>query len=228
MIETPIVRIEEISTLKSRENLIIYENQIYRGSISSKANVSSLADKYEMALRSPEYVVNGLTASPQITRGYNQSIKQYIKKGYMRKSQEQDKSESRSNLPHVPVIMPDQDSTETRIVHVIDTSTKIDSLSLNGAMHNRPNLQQCLFDEPLRFSRSSVAVVCGIAEMYLRIVSVPADNPCHSFLWRGSIQNCPSESKHDRKLLDPSREIEEGRLKLAWTMTTYRVSKRLE
>ena len=103
--------------------------------------------------------------------------------------------------------MPDQDSTETRIV--IDTSTKIDGLSLNGAMHNRQKLQQRLFDEPLRFSRSSVAVVYGIAEMYLHIGSVPPDKPCHSFLWRGSIQNCPPESKHGRNLLDPSREIEE-------------------
>ena len=59
------------------------------------------------------------------------------------------------------------------------------------------------------FQPSSVAVVCGMAEMYLRIGSVPADKPCHSFLWRGSIQNCPPESKHGRKLLDPSREIEE-------------------
>ena len=35
MIETPIVRIEEISTLKSREKSITYENQIWRGSIQN-------------------------------------------------------------------------------------------------------------------------------------------------------------------------------------------------
>ena len=138
MIETPIVRIEDIATMKSRKKSITYENQIYRGSISSKENVASLADKHEMALCRPEYVVNGLTASLQITRGYNQSIKQYIEKGYMRKSQEQEHSKSGSNLPQIPVIMPVKDSTETRIV--IDTSTKMDGLSLNGAMHNRPNL----------------------------------------------------------------------------------------
>ena len=177
MIETPIVRIEEIATLmKSRKKSITYENKIYRGSISSKENVASLADKHEMAMCRPEYVVNGLTASPQIPRGYNQSIKQYIEQGYMRKSQEQEQSESESNLPQVPVIMPDKDSTEKRIV--IDTSTKMDGLSLNGAMHKRPNLQRRLFDELLRFSRSSVVVVCGIAEIYLRIGSVPADKPC--------------------------------------------------
>ena len=134
-----------------------------------------------------EYVVNGLTASPQITRGKNQSIKQYIEKGYMRKSQEQEQPESGINRPQVPVIMRDKDSTETRIV--IDTSARMDGLSLNGAMHNRPNLQRHLFDELLCFSRSSVAVVCGIG-------SVPADKPCHSFLWRGSIQNRPPESKY--------------------------------
>ena len=55
----------------------------------------------------------------------------------MRKSQEQEQSESGSNLPQIPVLMPEKDSTETRIA--IDTSTKMDGLSLNGSMHNRPN-----------------------------------------------------------------------------------------
>ena len=37
----------------------------------------------------------------------------------------------------------------------------------------------------LRFRRQPVALVCDIAEMYLRIGIAPEDQPFHRFLWRG-------------------------------------------
>ena len=41
-------------------------------------------------------------------------------------------------------------------------------------------------DVLLRFRRSPVAVVCDIAEMYLRIGIAAEDKPYHRFLWRGT------------------------------------------
>ena len=46
-----------------------------------------------------------------------------------------------------------------------------------------PKLQRELIDVLLRFRRYPVAVVCDIAEMYLRIELCPEDQSCHRFLW---------------------------------------------
>ena len=47
-----------------------------------------------------------------------------------------------------------------------------------------PKLQRDLFHVLLRFGKRAVALVCDIAEMYLRIEIAPEDRPFHRFLWR--------------------------------------------
>ena len=49
-----------------------------------------------------------------------------------------------------------------------------------------PKLQRDLLDVLLRFRRRPVAVICDIAEMYLRIGIAAGDKPYHRFLWRGT------------------------------------------
>ena len=51
-------------------------------------------------------------------------------------------------------------------------------------IYRDPKLQTDLFDVLLRFRRYPVALVCDIAEMYLRIWLSPEDRPYHRFLWR--------------------------------------------
>ena len=81
------------------------------------------------------------------------------------------------------MLRPDKDTTKTRIV--FDASAKYDCQSLNDVIYQGPKLQQDLFDVLLRFRRLPVAVVCDIAEMYLRIGIAPEDKRFHRFLWRG-------------------------------------------
>ena len=95
------------------------------------------------------------------------------------------------------MIRPDKETTKTKIV--FNASATCDGVSLNGVFHQGPKLQQDLFDELLRFSRFPVAVVCDIAEMYLRIGIASGDKPYHRFLWRGIIQNrSPDVFEFDR------------------------------
>lgn len=85
------------------------------------------------------------------------------------------------------MISPDKEKTKTRTV--FDASAKCDGVSLNDGIHQGPKLQQDSFDVWLRFKQYPVAVVCHIAERYLRIGIEPEDKPYHRFLWRGITQD---------------------------------------
>ncbi|CAG2212809.1 unnamed protein product [Mytilus edulis] len=112
-----------------------------------------------------------------------QTIEKYIEKGYVRKvSTKEETVTGKWYLPHFPVIRPDKETTKTRIV--FDASAKFMGISLNETIHQGPKLKQDLFDVLLRFRKYPVALVCDIAEMYLRIKIAPDDRPFHRFLWR--------------------------------------------
>ena len=66
---------------------------------------------------------------------------------------------------------------------------KYEGVSLNDVVHQGPKLQRDLFDVLMRFRRFPIALVCDIAEMYLRIGIAHEDKPYHRFLWRGTNQN---------------------------------------
>lgn len=160
---------------------------MYRVSIPWKTNKPALPDNYEMALSRLENTEKRLKRTPDVAHAYNQCIDQYIKKGYVTRIQEHDRSTSKWHLRHFPVLHPDKGTTKTKIV--FDASAKYNGQSLNNVIHQGPKLQRDLFDVLLRFRRLSVAVVCDIAEMYLRIGIAPEDKPFHRFLWRGIDQN---------------------------------------
>ena len=89
------------------------------------------------------------------------------------------------------MIKPDKETTKT--------SAKCNGVSLNVVINQGPKLQQELFDVLLRFRRYPVAVVCDIAEMYLRIGIAPEDKQYHRFLWRGIEQDrSPDVYEFDR------------------------------
>ena len=84
---------------------------------------------------------------------------------------------------------PDKETTKTRIV--FDASAKYEGVSLNDVIYQGPKLQRDLFGVLLRSRRFPVAMVCDIAEMYLRIGLSKEDKPYHRFLWRGTNHNQP-------------------------------------
>ena len=93
-------------------------------------------------------------------------------------------------MPHFAVVRNDCATTKTRVV--FDASAKFNGVSLNDTICQGPKLQRELIDVLLCFRRYPVAIVCDIAEMYLRIELCPEDRSCHRFLWR----NLSAEKKH--------------------------------
>ena len=185
--ETPVIRLEEQLALRTAENSLTYENQMYRVGIPWKESRPVLPDNYDMAVRRLENTEKRLKRSSDIAGAYNQCIEQYVEKGYIRKIPEHEKCKSKWYLPHFPVIRLDKETTKTRIV--FGASAKYEGVSLNDIVHQGPKLQRNLFDVLMRFRRFPIALVCDIAEIYLRIGIAHEDKPYHRFLWRGTNQN---------------------------------------
>lgn len=80
------------------------------------------------------------------------------------------------------VICPNKSTTKVRVVY--DCSLKYREKSLNDFFHPGSKLQQDLINVPFRFRRYPNAVVCDIAEMYLRIIILPIDHQKKRVLWR--------------------------------------------
>ena len=186
---TPIVQIEEKHAMKTVENSMRYDNDqnMYRLSIPWKENMPRLPENYNMALQRLQNTEKRLRKSPSIGQSYSDIIENYVAKGYVRKVSENERYKSKWYLPHFPVLRPDKDTTKIRIV--FDASAKCQGISLNDAINQGPKLQRDLFDVLMRFRRFPVAVVCDIAEMYLRIGISHEDQPYHRFLWRGIDQD---------------------------------------
>ena len=182
--EQPIIRVEEKSALNKLATSLCYDDKMYRLGIPWREDKTKLPGNYKMALQRLENTEKKLQRSPYLATTYQQVIESYIEKGYVRKVPEHEQSNSKWFLPHFPVIRPDKDTTKIRIV--FDASAKCHGASLNDAIHQGPKLQQDLFDILLRFRRFPVALVCDIAEMYLRIGISQEDQTFHRFLRRGS------------------------------------------
>lgn len=173
--------------MKKLQRSILYENKMYRVGIPWQEDTTTLPDNYQMSQQRLENTEKRLKRSPSIAAAYKQIIEDYIKKGYVRKVPEHEQSKSKWYLPHFPVLRPDKDTRKTRIV--FDASASCHGVSLNDVIHHGPKLQQDLFDALLRFRKLPVALVCDIAEMYLRIGISPEGQIYHRFLWRGTDQS---------------------------------------
>ncbi|XP_078360456.1 uncharacterized protein LOC144644785 [Oculina patagonica] len=151
-----------------------------------------------MALRRLCNTEKRLLKSPEIAEGYSKNITQYLEKGYIRKVDSAEEKPSRKwYLPHFPIVRPDRTTTKTRIV--FDASAKCDGISLIDVIYQGPKLQRDLNDVLLRFRRRPVALICDIAEMYLRIEVAPKDRSCQRFLWRSlDQQKEPEEFEFNR------------------------------
>ena len=92
---------------------------------------------------------------------------------------------------------PNKATTKLRIVFY--ASAKYEGKSLNDMIYSGPKLQHELFNVLLRLRCHPIAVVCDIAEMYLRIQIPEADRVYHRFLRRNCNQDKdPEEYEFNR------------------------------
>ena len=76
----------------------------------------------------------------------------------------------------------------TKVRFVFDTAAKTNGISLNDAIYHGLKFQKDLWAVSTRFRKCPVALVCDVAEMYLRIGLDLQDRKYHQFLWRSMDQ----------------------------------------
>ena len=177
---------EDSYALREVRQSLKFENGRYEVAMPWKPNAPELPNNYDMALNRLKSTERRLLKNEDIVKAYNDVIAGHLKKRYISKVQEK-KNEKSWYLPHFAIVNPDRETTKTRIV--FDASAKCNGISLNDAICQGPKLQRDLVDVLLRFRRFPVALVCDIAEMYLRIGISPADRQFHKFLWRDPDQS---------------------------------------
>ena len=159
---------DEKASLEKLEESIRYIDGIYQVAIPSKDDEPALPNNYEMALRRLLNTEKWLLKNPEIGEAFTNNINQYLEKGCISRLDPTEKSPLKKwYLPHFPVETPNRTTTKTRIV--FDASAKFEGVSLNDAIYQGPKLQRELTDVLLRFQRNPVALMCDIAEIYLRI-----------------------------------------------------------
>ena len=73
--ETPVIRLEEQLAMRSAENSIAYENQMYRIGIPWKESQPILPDNYDMAVRTLKNTVDGCCYRGQANNGNFEGIR---------------------------------------------------------------------------------------------------------------------------------------------------------
>ena len=195
--DEPVLGVEDRTILNNTQKFLKFVEGRYQVAIPWKKNTTLPQNNYAMALQRLEGTEHRLLKSPEIARTYIDCIEQYTLKGYIRKVPKEDRPTARWFLPHFPIVRPDRTTTKTHIV--FDASARYQGVSLNDVICQGPKLQRDLFHVLLRFRKNPVAMVCDIAEMYLRIEIAPEDRPFHRFLWRNlDQQKVPEEYEFSR------------------------------
>ncbi|XP_065196475.1 uncharacterized protein LOC135827967 [Sycon ciliatum] len=138
---------------------------------------------YHTALKRLANTEQRLRRDAAVGEVYAATIAEHISQGYVRRVDAADVNDGNAwYLPHFPIVKPDKTTTKVRIV--FDAAAKSNGKSLNDFILPGPKLQQDLVNVLVRFRREPIALVCDIAQMYLRISLNPDDRRYHRFLWR--------------------------------------------
>ena len=101
-----------------------------------------------------------------VQQEYQNTIKAYVEKGYLRKVLPGEKPPPLVwYLPHFAIVKMDKTTTKVRIV--FDCSAKYEGVSLNDAIHPGPKLQTELFDVLVRFRQHPIGLACDTSRRYI-------------------------------------------------------------
>jgi len=171
-----------VSTIKVFESSVQFKEERSEVEMLWKPNAPELPNNYEMAVSRLISTEKRLLKDTRLAESYSEVISKRTQKGYISKVTPFKTEEKAWYLPHFAIIRREKTATKTRVV--FDASAKFDGLLLNDVICQRPKLQRDTFHVLLRFRRFPVALVCDIAEMYLRIGISCSGRPFHRFLWR--------------------------------------------
>jgi len=181
--EVLVLRAEDQTAMAKVRETLKFVNGRYQIGVPWKENAPQLGNNHALALRRLQNTEERLAKDQEVSKMYADNLGQYLQKGYIREVPPTEVSfTSAWYLPHFAVVKPDKLTSKVRIV--FDASAESNGIALNDVIHQGPKLQRELVDVLLRFRKNPVALICDIAEMYLKIQLVPEDRQYFRFLWR--------------------------------------------
>lgn len=152
-----------------------FEKNTYRGpdgrytvSLPFKEDPSTLGDSYRSAKRRFLALERKLDADTNLREGYDNTIREYIDKGFLAKVDNTRAMATAYYIPHRAVYRPEKETSKIRIV--LDASCKTSSgKSLNDVLHCGPNLQSKIFQLLLNFRLFEIAISADIEKMFFSI-----------------------------------------------------------
>lgn len=118
---------EEKDALDKVEKSFSFTEGRYEVGIPWKSEAPQLPDNYTSAYQRLKQVENKLKKIEEVASSYSKIIDEYMKKGYIRKVENQERNETGWYLPHFPVVKQDRTTTKVRIV--FDAAAKCHNVS---------------------------------------------------------------------------------------------------
>lgn len=148
-----------------------------------KNEPSELGDSYSIAKRRLLTLEKKLDACPDLRVNYNDTIRDYIEKGYLTEVDDFKQSHECYYMPHRAVYRPEKSSSKTRII--VDASCPTTSgKSLNDLLYKGPNLQNNIFELLINLRMFSTALTADIEKMYFQILLKPEHHSLQRILYR--------------------------------------------
>ena len=143
-----------------------------------------LPDNYSMALNRFVGIERKIKRNPEFGVAYNNIIKDYLSKRYVRKllpSEASDVCPRTWYLPHFGVVNPNKPG---KIRLVFDAAATVEVISLNSQLLKGPQQYKPLPSVLFNFRVGAVAVCGDIKEMFHQVLVSPEDRCSQRFLWR--------------------------------------------
>ncbi|XP_055708913.1 uncharacterized protein LOC129805179 [Phlebotomus papatasi] len=150
-----------------------------------RPNHTELGNSKKRAIRQLRSLEDRLKKLPDMRALYNESMDNYLTKGYMTEIPRRDDDSNHFYLPHHGVWKPSSSSTKLRVV--FNASAKTSSgLSLNDVLKVGPTVQPDLVTVLMRFRLNPYAMKCDVSQMYLQVKLHEPHADFQRILWRNS------------------------------------------
>ena len=157
-------------------------------------NEMCLPDSKKMAIRRLECVEKKISRNPEMLAAYNEKIEEYLKKGYAKKLDENEKTAKSHRKWYIPHFLVFNANKPNKQRLVFDAAAKVNEVALNDALLVGPDLYCSLPGVLSKFREGKVAVASDIKEMFHQVNIRPEDQLAQRFLWRnGRVDVEPEE-----------------------------------
>lgn len=165
------------------ETLTNFNGERYETGLLWRYDDIRLPDNRSMALRRHRLLEKRMTKNPDLAKALNQTILDYVAKGYIRELTKEEESQPASRTWYLPVFPVFNPNKPGKVRIVWDAAATIFGVSLNSALLKGPDQLCSLFAILLQFREHKIGLTGDIREMFHQIKIREQDRSCQRFFW---------------------------------------------